>query len=725
MSDNFYFGRMAYIFLILCEGIAVFVTGLVNHTFSWKQMLIFGAYFLATLIILALLRKYQSLSEKTHSKLQMISILILSIWFCYAYDNGYILLIITFLQAFSGLLFLDKEMYLFQMLINIASIAIVGLWGLPGISREPLGIEYVFTLAVLLIVSWLAINLISRLDFQERKSMEQERSLDDMLKVVEVKRDEAKRAASSKAEFLFNMSHEIRTPINAVLGMNEMILRESKEDDILKYATNIESSGKMLLSLINDVLDFSKIESGRMEIIPVGYQLSSVINDLINMIVPRIKEKHLQLEIEVEPSIPDYLYGDEVRIRQIVTNLLTNAVKYTEKGSVTLHIDSRRSESKNIDLIFEVKDTGVGIKQKDIGKLFESFQRVDQKNNRNIEGSGLGLAITHQFVELMRGRIDVESEYGRGSIFTVVIPQKVTKNKQIGDFKTSYERSAKKNAVYRESFHAPEAKVLIVDDNEMNLVVAESLLKQTKIQIETAASGAECLEKLRAGNYHVLLLDHMMPGMDGVETLKAIKEEGLVPDMPIIALTANAISGAREMYIEYGFQDYLAKPIVGTALERLLGKWIPEELLLEPDEQSDAAKAEKKTERKKAPADDTFIAERIDRKAGLAYCAESEEMYQNLLKAYWKQGARNLYNGQEFVGKEDWESYRRLLHDIKSTSLNIGALKLAEEAKSLEMAAKDGRTDELKANKGEVLQHYKEVLKCVRHMMDTEKEQSH
>lgn len=738
MNDNYYFGRMAYIFLILCEGISVFITGFFTHRFSVQALVAFMVYFCINILVLTQLHQYQSVSEGVYNKLQMISFLLLAVWLCYACDNVYVLLLAVFLQAFLGLLFLDRGLYQFQMIISCIGIIAIGLWGMPGITRKPTTIEYIFSGLTLLMIDWLAVNLIKRLEFQVRKSVEQERSLDDMLKVVEVKRDEAKKAASSKAEFLSNMSHEIRTPINAVLGMNEMILRESGEKQILKYAANIESSGKMLLSLINDILDFSKIESGRMEIIPVGYQLNSMVNDLVNMIVPRIKEKQLKLEVKVEPDVPNYLYGDEVRIRQIVTNLLTNAVKYTEKGCITLHVDFRRSESRNIDLIFEVKDTGVGIKQNDIGKLFESFQRVDQKNNRNIEGSGLGLAITHQFVELMHGRVDVESEYGIGSTFTAVIPQKVTKNKPVGDYKANYERGAKKNAVYRESFHAPDAKVLIVDDNEMNLVVAESLLKQTQIQIETAASGTECLEKLRKASYHVLLLDHMMPGLDGVETLKAIKQEGIAPDMPIIALTANAISGAREKYLEYGFQDYLAKPIVGMALERLLSKWLPEELQLTPEagEASTIVEAAPTVEKQAKVSEDArakaralqmeaVLEKMVDRQCGLAQNDGSEAMYREALTGFWKQGAKNLYHAQEALSKKEWGEYAKLLQVISETAEKIGAVTLAKEADRLCVAGKEERIEEVTADKGEVLQLYKEVLKAVRYLLDKEKEVLH
>ena len=395
---------------------------------------------------------------------------------------------------------------------------------------------------------------------------------------AENQKNRAVAVGEAKSMFLANMSHEIRTPINAVLGMNEMILRDTKEDFTREYATNIESSGNLLLSIINDILDFSKIESGKMDIIPADYELSSVINDLVNALRPKAEAKDLGFVVEVDKSIPEYLNGDENRIRQIIINIINNAIKYTEQGHVTLRINGERSKDEFM-LTVSVSDTGKGIKDEDIGKLFESFRRVDEESNRNIEGTGLGLSIAGSLTELMEGRIEVESKYGKGSTFTIFIPQRITKEGEVGDYAARAKESQKKNRNHVVKFIAPKARVLVVDDNSMNLKVFKLLLRETKVQVTLAGGGQEAIEILENERFDLIFLDHLMPEMDGIETLKKIKE--LYPDItsPIIALTANAISGAREMYLENGFDGYLSKPIVASDLEDMIFDNLDESLV--------------------------------------------------------------------------------------------------------------------------------------------------
>lgn len=358
--------------------------------------------------------------------------------------------------------------------------------------------------------------------------------------------DAAIAAGKAKSQFLAQMSHEIRTPINAVLGMNEMILRESSDETILDYAGNIQAAGRTLLSLINSILDFSKIEDGKMEIIPVKYDIASMIHNLVNSIAERARNKSLDFIVEVDEELPSVLFGDDVRITQVIMNLLTNAVKYTEKGKIILSIKEGGRDEDSVYLDVMVKDTGIGIKQEDMGKLFESFERLEEKRNRNIEGTGLGMSIVTKLLVMMESELQVESVYGEGSEFSFRIRQAVIDPQPIGDYAKRLEKSkgSLDNAAH---LYAPGAKVLVVDDNEMNRKVAQNLMKLNGIVPDQAASGMEAIEKIRENTYDVVFLDHMMPKMDGIETLAKLKEECLVADgMTIIALTANAVVGARE-----------------------------------------------------------------------------------------------------------------------------------------------------------------------------------
>lgn len=396
-------------------------------------------------------------------------------------------------------------------------------------------------------------------------------------------------ANAAKSRFLANMSHEIRTPINAVIGMDEMILRESSEEEIRGYASGIMSAGKTLLALINDILDLSKVEEGKMEIIPVRYELSSMVNNLVNIISGRAEKKGLKFCVEVDPHIPKDLVGDEIRIRQCALNILTNAVKYTEKGSVTLKFSYKdmeegvSSDGRNIALTLSVTDTGIGMKPEDLEKLLKPYQRIDEKRNRQIEGTGLGMSITSQLLHLMGSRLEVESEYGRGTCMSFTIVQQAVSSEEIGKYDLKYRHSGKGVPEYSEMFHAPDARILVVDDTDINLLVMRNLLKKTQIQIDTASSGSEALTLNSSNTYDALFIDHMMPDMDGLETLKELRGSGHNLNAPAIALTANAISGAREMYIEAGFDGYLSKPVESEKLEMLLMNILPQNKIKEQE----------------------------------------------------------------------------------------------------------------------------------------------
>ena len=395
---------------------------------------------------------------------------------------------------------------------------------------------------------------------------------------IEREKQKAEFKSESKDKFLANMSHEIRTPINTVIGMNEMILRESKDTSVREYANNIERASRMLLSLINDVLDFSKIEAGKLEIHDNPYQLATVLNDVITGIKVRTQSKDLILKCNIDVKLPSVLKGDEIRVKQILNNLLSNAVKYTDEGSISLDV-SGQTEGDIFTLVISVKDTGMGIKKEDMQSLFDSFQRLELQKNQYIEGTGLGLSITRQLIDRMKGSIDVSSEYGKGSCFVVHIPQEIVDAKPIGELEHINERKDVEEETTQEEkqiLYAPQASVLVVDDNKMNLTVVKALLKRSAIQLDMAMGGEECLELTRNKKYDVILMDHMMPEPDGVETLHLLRKEDGNPNQntTVVVLTANAIEGAEEMYMNEGFADYLAKPVVGAKLEEVLSKYL-------------------------------------------------------------------------------------------------------------------------------------------------------
>ncbi|MBO4905403.1 MAG: DegV family EDD domain-containing protein [Lachnospiraceae bacterium] len=390
---------------------------------------------------------------------------------------------------------------------------------------------------------------------------------------------EAKRAEDltrAQNRFFSSMSHEIRTPINSILGLNELILRDQNAtDDIVKDASGIQGSGKMLLALINDILDFSKIEAGSMDIVTVDYKVGDMLSEVVNMIWLPAHDKGLGFEVNVDPAVPSALYGDEVRIKQVVINLLNNAVKYTQSGHIELRVDSDEVDRDTVELSISVSDTGMGIKREDLPFLFDAFKRLDEGKNRHIEGTGLGLSIVKQLVDLMGGTISVNSVYGEGSTFTFTIKQPVTDHRMIGDLNIHSQHMGVRNN-YESGFLAPEANILIVDDNEMNLEVESRLLIDTDMGIDKAQSGKEALEMCLKTHYDAILMDHLMPVMDGIECLRRIRTQsgGLNRNTPIIVLTANAGSENRELYNQSGFDGYLVKPVSGEAMEEALVRHI-------------------------------------------------------------------------------------------------------------------------------------------------------
>lgn len=528
-----------------------------------------------------------------------------------------------------------------------------------------------------------AVSLLLAKDELEKKNIELENAMLD-----------ARRASRARDVFLANMSHEIRTPINTMLGLNELILRESQDETIRGYALDIKQAGTVLLSLVSDILDFSKLQSGKMELAEGTYDISSLLNDLINSISIPLRKKKLRLALDIASDVPFKLSGDEVHLRQIIGNLLTNAVKYTQKGTVTLHLKWKQLEEEKLLLEIAVEDTGIGVKEKDISRIFETFNRLDMAASRNEEGTGLGLAVTNQLVEMMGGKLEVKSEYGKGSVFSFAIPQKIVNKAPLGDFQEQYDRSLKNSISYREKFIAPLAKILVVDDNAMNLAVAQDLLRKTKLQIDVASSGGECLEMLKRKEYHLICMDHMMPVMDGVQTLHAIREMEDNPsrNIPIIALTANAVVGAKEFYLNAGFEDYLSKPIEPEKLEDMLIQYLPKELVyltedeeisIEGDDGTGGLNEEKLTDMG------------INAANGLKYMGGSRSLYEKVLRDF-----RDILHEKEeqlknMLSKEDVSGYAIIVHALKGNARNVGADELAEEAFELEKKSKAGRLEEV------------------------------
>ncbi|MCR4896470.1 MAG: response regulator [Lachnospiraceae bacterium] len=513
----------------------------------------------------------------------------------------------------------------------------------------------------------------------------------------------------AKSAFLSNMSHEIRTPINAMLGMNEMILRESNDRDVLAYAENVKTAGNTLLTIVNDILDFSKIEAGKMELMIAPYDLASLLNDLINMVRPRADEKSLKLELAFDPETPKRLQGDVMRIRQATLNLLTNAIKYTERGTITFRVGYScvRGESDSILLNVSVEDTGIGIRQEDMEKLFSEFVRLEEKRNRNIEGTGLGMNITRGLLEMMGSTLQVESEYGMGSKFYFSLKQTSLGPEALGDFQASYNAALEKHVVYRESFRAPDARLLVIDDNPMNLVVFESLLKQTEMQIDTAVTGDEGLALAAVNHYDIIFFDHMMPNKDGIETLHELRQMGPNPNSgtPAVCLTANAISGAKQQYLAEGFDDYLSKPIDADILERMILSYLDErkveKLILEknPLDQSmeDVPELLKDLEEKSQGV--------IDVRAGIRNSG-SVGAYLPLLRIFAKSIGERSKELDWYFKTGDLADYTIKVHALKSSARIIGAEAFGEKAQALESAGKSGDVDYLQQHHAAFLREY-------------------
>lgn len=680
-------------------------------------------------------------------------------------------------------------------------------------SRTPL--ELAVRIFLLIVAQVFLMALVSSIKRSKQTLEQKSQSTEDLLQIVEIKKKDAISASQTKADFLASMSHEIRTPMNAIVGMTEMILRDDINPGVRENARNIKSAGNALLSIVNDILDYSKIESGKMEIINVRYQLTSVINDIINIISVRMADKDLDLVVSIDPRIPSDLVGDEIRIRQILLNLLNNAVKFTSKGHILLNV-SYQPVSNDMCLIhFDVTDTGMGIRPEDKQRLFGSFQRLDTRQNRSVEGTGLGLSICKRLMDLMGGTISVESEYGKGSTFSFELHQYIAKQKPLAsvadpkkehilyfDEKGIYRDSARSdlqkmgvsarfvarigdldtvtNAEYsfffvskvlfdeysheirsfaanhgqpkivlmidkndlatgykdvlvvhrpvycavfasvlqdapldsrdenefQESFIAPSARILVVDDNAVNLKVVKGLLEPYQMHVETASSGQQCLDILKSSEeqFNLVFMDHMMPEMDGIDTLRLIRamDGEYFANLPVIALTANAVSGVREMFRKEGFQDYVSKPIELAQLEKALKDNLPEDMIIRRKHTVQSAPVSGEGE---------MVLRGVDVSRGLLNCGNRFDNYIDLLKVVYEDGLDKIARLRELAEMKDYETYGIEAHALKSVAASIGAQELSDHAKEHEFA-------NYEKNYKFIETHYKDLLSQYQSLLD-------
>ncbi len=559
-------------------------------------------------------------------------------------------------------------------------------------------------------------TIIGNEEKNRRVIRENRRTSLDMLKLVEMKKEEAEHMANVKSAFLANMSHEIRTPINAVLGMNELILREANQKDVLDYAYNIELAGKALLSIVNDILDISKIESGKTELVSGEYNVATSIYNFIEMSRARAEKKGILLKVDIAENLPSKMYGDEMRLKQIYTNILNNAIKYTEKGEITLTLTGEEIGDDKIFTKATISDTGIGIREEDLDKIFDAFQRVDEEKNQKIEGTGLGMSITKQLVELMGGKIHVESEYGKGSTFHVELVQGIVDRTPIGRIDQAVEQNREIEKHKRAVLLAPEAKLLVVDDNQMNLNVMKGLLKRTEMQVDLVLSGKEALEAVTKTSYDVILMDHMMPEMDGVEALHRLRKlkENQNPQAKVIVLTANAAIGSREEYLKMGFDDYLSKPIEAMNLENMIKKYLPKELVHEIEEVVEETQNLEEIE---------FLEEKlrpfgIHLKQGLIYVEGELEQYVDMVKLFLRQSEARKEKMRGFLKEGNTEEYTIEVHALKSNGKMIGSRKMSELAYEMEIQGRNGKLEYLRQNQAKLEEGWEELEQGLRILME-------
>ena len=516
----------------------------------------------------------------------------------------------------------------------------------------------------------------------------------------------AEEANLAKSTFIANMSHEIRTPIHAVLGMNEMIMRESSEPQIRVYAGNIKKSGNLLLSLVNNILDYSRMEQGNQKLQPVTYETGKLLSNALDVIRLQTNNKNLRLEVFIDEHLPVKLIGDDLKFQQILFNLLTNAVKYTNEGYVRLCVSQKERHEDSVSIGVSVEDSGIGIRKEDIAHLTNAFCRVDEKRNRNIEGAGLGLSIASQLLQQMGSQLIIDSEYGVGSIFSFELIQQIADASELGPFSSFSEEDSETPVPVTPRFTAPEAKILVVDDNEMNRFVFRGLLKYLKVQVTFAESGKECLSAIATRHFDLIFMDHLMPELDGIETLHIMKKRSghLCTDSKIIAVTANAYPDARDVYLKEGFDDFLEKPVEGKQLESIIYQYLPKSLIRFTDNNSEehTRLSDKASLGSISAAGDMFLKEQlshvgIDVSKGLSYAGDDWSFYLEVLKCFtdeYKDKRELLLTRKKNLSEDShFDAFTNLTHQLKGEARGIGHMELGEKFYQLETASRAHRKD--------------------------------
>lgn len=690
MKSYFLTGYKCNLCFYMLQCIIVIIAGVGHERLSLVPLIGLLGYTLISFLVIFRGNKKRNLSERVHKELQSAFFVAINIITSLVFNSAQVFIYAMIYSSICLFIFLDTKLTSCHMLQSVISMVIVAVVLKVYVQSDQSMLEYSFGMIVVFVVNWVLVSMVNVIIFQNRVNFEQERSLDDLLKVVEAKRIEAQAATRSKSRFLANMSHEIRTPINSVMGMNEMILRESTEKDIRSYASEAKSAAEALLGIINDILDISKIEEGKLSIVPVRYNFPVFINDVYNLIRFRAEAKNLKFDVVVDKSLPKVLIGDDIRLKQVLINLLTNAVKYTKKGGIVLEI--KRAEDDGI--FFSVKDTGIGIREEDLSRLFNAFERIEEERNRDIEGTGLGLNITVTLLKMFGSSLEVKSTYGKGSEFYFVLKQKVVDPTPIGDVDLTAREE--EYVEYSVDYEAPDAKVLLVDDNEINRKVFINLLKCTKVKVTEAENGLQSLELTKKNSYDIIFMDHMMPVMDGVQAFHEIRrrEDNLCRNTPVIALTANAVVGAEDYYVSEGFDGFLTKPIDSVKLERTLFEKLDKSLLIEVASDGNGDKASDDSNLTDLP-----VIGGIDWSYGRLNLKD-EDLLLSTIKMFFGSMRRDIEELNSYYVKieEDGvlDSYRVKVHSMKSSANIIGIIQLSGMAMELEKAAKKGDLNVIK-----------------------------
>lgn len=678
------------LFFYVFEALIIFFVGLFRGNINFLLLLSLLVYTVITVPVLMFAFNKAKISTFKYGVLQRLLFLVIDVYLMIVFDSAQVFIYALSFASVLNFMFMDNKLARFQLWytfgVLIFSIVMIVIF----IRSEQTILEFSFGSMALIVLNWIIMTITTNINYQTRQNKEQEQSLDDLLRVVEVKCDDARHATRAKTRFLATMSHEIRTPINAIIGMNEMILRESSEMEICGYASETKIAAEALLTIINDILDITKIEFGGVTVIPVEYETSKLITDVYNMIKFKAEEKGLEFVTIIDENLPSVMVGDDIRIKQILTNLLNNAVKYTHSGKVILEIKYLTDG----DIFFAVRDTGIGIKKEDINKLFVMFNRAEEEKHRSIEGTGLGLPITASILKVFGSSLRVESTYGEGSEFSFVLSQEIVEPKPIGEIDFTVVRTFERKS-YNSQFIAPDAHVLVVDDNEMNRKVFKNLLKGTKINIDEADSGKQCLDLVRKNRYDIIFMDHMMPEMDGVETFEVMRgmDDNLCKDTPVIILTANAVVGAKEFYLKSGFDDFISKPVDPIKLEKMVRAKLSDDIVtegaFEPEEDEEHMKI-----------DELPIINGIDWSYGKSHFKEEEPMFHaiNMFYNSIKSDMEELNTYFEEIDTEiGLDRYRIKVHSMKSSASLIGIVQLSGMAMELEAAARNYNVDVIKA----------------------------